>query len=76
MKKKFHLKRLSVGRVMACNEISVKSIEKWLSYWLIEILHVLHGILQLWPIRDSAALHGLLQCCRVYVLSADFILST
>ena len=27
-------------------------------------------------IRDSAALHGKLQCCRVYVLSADFILST
>ena len=34
--------------------------KKWLSYG---------------PIRDCAALHGILQCCRVYVLSADFILS-
>ena len=50
--KKFHLKRLRNGRVMACNVISAQSIEKWLSSWLIEILH---------------ALHGILQCCRVTV---------
>ena len=35
--------------------------KKWLSYG---------------PIRDCAALHGILQCCRVYVFPADFILST
>ena len=44
--KKFHLKRLRNGRVMACNVISAISIDKLLSYWLIEILHALHGILQ------------------------------
>ena len=39
---------------MACNVITghncvitAQSIEKWLSSWLIEILHVLHGILVL-----------------------------
>ena len=54
--KKFNLKRLRNGRVMACTVISAKSIEKLLSYWLIEILH---------------ALHGILQCCRVTVLYLD-----
>ena len=54
--KKFHLKRWRNVRNMACNVISAKSIEKWLSSWLIEILPVLHGILQ---------------CCRVYVLYLD-----
>ena len=53
--KKFHLKRLINGR-MACNVISAISIDKLLSYWLIEILH---------------ALHGILQCCRVTVLFLD-----
>ena len=28
------------------NVISAQYIEKWLSAWLIEILHALHGILQ------------------------------
>ena len=54
--KKFHLKRLRNGRVMACNVISAESIEKWLSSWLIEILH---------------ALHGILKCCRDTVLYLD-----
>ena len=54
--KKIHLKRLRNGRVMACNVISAHSIKKWLSAWLIEILH---------------ALHGILQCCRVTVLYLD-----
>ena len=54
--KKFHLKRLRNGRVMACNVISAISIDKLLSYWLIEILH---------------ALHGILHCCRVTVLYLD-----
>ena len=54
--KKFHLKRLRNGRVMACNVISAESIEKWRSYRELEILH---------------ALHGILQCCRVTVLYLD-----
>ena len=54
--KKFHLKRLSNSRVMVCKVISAQSIEKWLSAWQIEILHVLHVILQ---------------CCRITVLYLD-----
>ena len=42
--KKFHLKKLRNNKVMVCNVISAQSIEKWLSSWLIGILHVLHGI--------------------------------
>ena len=42
--------------LQTCNVISAISIDKLLSYWLIEILH---------------ALHGILQCCRVTVLSLD-----
>ena len=45
--KKIHLKRLKNGRVMACIVIFAQSIEKWLSSWLRENLHALHGILQL-----------------------------
>ena len=44
--KKNHLKRLRNGKVMACNVIAAKSIGKWLSSLLIEILHALHEILQ------------------------------
>ena len=40
--KNFHFKKLRNGRVMACNVISAQSIEKWLTSWLIEILHALH----------------------------------
>ena len=29
LSKKFHLKRLRNGRVMACNVISAQSIDKW-----------------------------------------------
>ena len=54
--KKFHIKRLRNGRVMASHVSSAQSIEKWLSSWLIKILH---------------ALHGILQCCRVTVLYLD-----
>ena len=44
------------GRVMDCNLSSAQSIEKWLSSWLIDILH---------------ALLGILQCCRVTVVTAQ-----
>ena len=54
--KKFNLKWWRNGRNMACNVISAKSIEKWLTYYLIEILH---------------ALHRILQCCKVTVLYLD-----
>ena len=40
---------------------SAHSKEKWLVYKLV---------------RDSAALHGILQCCRVTVFARDLILST
>ena len=59
--KKFHLKWLRNSRVMACNIISAQSIKKWLSSWLVEIVH---------------ALHGILQCCRVTVLYLDKIVYT
>ena len=68
---------------MACDLISAQYIEKWLSFWLIEILHAKFQLnpirtsrLGYGPIKDSAALHGILQCCRVYVLDVDSIIYT
>ena len=58
LSKKFHLKKLRNGRVMACNVILAQSIEKWLSSRPIEIVH---------------ALHGIMQCCRFTVFYVDLI---